>query len=161
MWTVLKRSDAYFMQKALYYAKKAALAGDTPIGAVIVYEDRVIACAYNKRNRKSSALAHAELLAIGTACKKTGDWRLDGMTLYVTLEPCPMCAGAIVQSRIKRVVIGTMSPKSGCAGSVVNLLQMQGFNHRCEVSRGVCEDECAGLLREFFGRIREIVVSDQ
>ena len=121
---------------------------------MIVQEGTIIARGYNRRNTEKSALAHAELLAIRKANRKTGDWRLEDCTLYVTLEPCQMCAGAIVQSRIRRVVIGAMNPKAGCAGSVLNLLQMQEFNHQVEIEQGVLQEECSGLLSEFFRELR-------
>ncbi|MDD7078011.1 MAG: tRNA adenosine(34) deaminase TadA, partial [Lachnospiraceae bacterium] len=135
--------------------KKAYAIDEVPIGCVIVYEDKVIARGYNRRNRDKNTLAHAELNAIKKASKKLGDWRLEGCTMYVTLEPCQMCAGALVQSRIDRVVIGSMNAKAGCAGSVLNLLQMAEFNHQVEVVRGVCEEECSSLLSGFFAELRE------
>ncbi|MBR0410412.1 MAG: tRNA adenosine(34) deaminase TadA [Eubacterium sp.] len=148
-------TDEKFMKEAIRQAKKAAAIGDVPIGCVIVAGDRVIARGYNKRNRKGTVLAHAELLAIAKACRVTGDWRLEQCTMYITLEPCQMCAGAIVQARIPRVVIGSMNPKAGCAGSVLNLLEMKEFNHQVEVSRGILEDECSEMLRAFFRELRK------
>ena len=142
------------MKEALKQAKKAYALEETPIGCVIVQEGTIIARGYNRRNTEKSGLAHAELLAIRKANRKTGDWRLEDCTLYVTLEPCQMCAGAIVQSRIRRVVIGAMNPKAGCAGSVLNLLQMQEFNHQVEIEQGVLQEECSGLLSEFFRELR-------
>lgn len=144
-----------FMKEAIKQAKKAYKIEEVPIGCVIVYEDKIIARAYNKRNYKKSTLAHAELLAITKASKVLNDWRLEGCTMYVTLEPCQMCAGAIVQSRLDKVVIGCMNPKAGCAGSVINLLDMKGFNHQVEVEKGVMEEECSGLLQQFFKELRE------
>ena len=120
-----------------------------------MYEGRVIARGYNRRNTDGNTLAHAELTAIRKATKVIGDWRLEGCTIYVTLEPCPMCAGAIVQARIPECVIGCMNPKAGCAGSVINLLDMQGFNHQVQVRRGVLEEECSKLMKEFFRELRE------
>ncbi|MCX4316747.1 MAG: tRNA adenosine(34) deaminase TadA [Lachnospiraceae bacterium] len=146
--------DEIFMKEALKQAKKAYALEETPIGCVIVQEGTIIARGYNRRNTEKSGLAHAELLAIRKANRKTGDWRLEDCTLYVTLEPCQMCAGAIVQSRIRRVVIGAMNPKAGCAGSVLNLLQMQEFNHQVEIEQGVLQEECSGLLSEFFRELR-------
>ena len=146
--------DDIFMKEALKQAKKAYALEETPIGCVIVQEGTIIARGYNRRNTEKSGLAHAELLAIRKANRKTGDWRLEDCTLYVTLEPCQMCAGAIVQSRIRRVVIGAMNPKAGCAGSVLNLLQMQEFNHQVEIEQGVLQEECSGLLSEFFRELR-------
>ena len=147
--------DVFYMRKALELAKCAYDAGDTPIGAVLVYEDRIIGSGYTKRNALKSPLMHAEIEAIREGADVIGDWRLEDTTMYITLEPCPMCAGAIVQARIPRVVIGAMNPKAGCAGSVINLLQMQGFNHRAELVKGVLEEESAELLRSFFGRLRD------
>ncbi|MDE7367105.1 MAG: tRNA adenosine(34) deaminase TadA [Lachnospiraceae bacterium] len=143
-----------YMGYAITQAKKALKSEDVPIGCVIVYENRIIARGYNKRNKKKTTLAHAELDAIAKASKVLGDWRLEGCTMYVTLEPCQMCAGAIVQARIPKVVIGCMNPKAGCAGSVLNLLQMQEFNHQVEVIRGIREAECADMLSSFFRELR-------
>ena len=148
-------TDEKFMREALRQAKKAYAKSETPIGCVIVYEGRVIARGYNRRNTDGNTLAHAELTAIRKATKVIGDWRLEGCTIYVTLEPCPMCAGAIVQARIPECVIGCMNPKAGCAGSVINLLDMQGFNHQVQVRRGVLEEECSKLMKEFFCELRE------
>ena len=146
--------DEKYMKEALRQAKKAYSIGDTPIGCVIVYEDRIIARGYNRRNKDKTTLAHAELLAMKKAAKVLGDWRLEGCTLYVTLEPCQMCAGAIVQARIPKVVIGCMNKKAGCAGSIINLLDMKEFNHQCEVTRGVLEEDCATLMTAFFKELR-------
>ena len=148
-------TDEKFMREALRQAKKAYAKRETPIGCVIVYEGRVIARGYNRRNTDGNTLAHAELTAIRKATKVIGDWRLEGCTIYVTLEPCPMCAGAIVQARIPECVIGCMNPKAGCAGSVINLLDMQGFNHQVQIRRGVLEEECSKLMKEFFRELRE------
>lgn len=147
--------DEKFMKEAIRQAKKAEAIGDVPIGCVIVSEGRIIARGYNKRNKNKTVLAHAELLAMSKACKKTGDWRLEDCTMYITLEPCQMCAGAIVQARIPRVVIGSMNPKAGCGGSVLNLLQMKEFNHQVEVTRGVLEEECSEMLSAFFQKLRQ------
>ncbi len=147
-------TDETFMRAALRQAKKAYAKTETPIGCVIVWEGKIIARGYNKRNEKKNTLAHAEIIAIHKAGKVLGDWRLEGCTMYVTLEPCPMCAGAIVQARIPRVVIGSMNPKAGCAGSVVNLLQMEGFNHRVEVEQGILEEECSQMMSGFFQELR-------
>ena len=127
---------------------------EVPIGCVIVYEGKIIARGYNRRNTDKNTTSHAEINAIRKASKKLGDWRLEGCTLYVTLEPCQMCAGAIVQARIDKVVIGSMNPKAGCAGSVLNLLEMDGFNHKVEVERGVLEEECSTMLSGFFKELR-------
>ena len=147
--------DERFMKEALKQAKKAYAIEEVPIGCVIVHEDKIIARAYNKRNTKKSTLAHAELLAIQKACKKLGDWRLEECTMYITLEPCQMCAGAIVQARIPRVVIGTHNKKAGCAGSILNLLQMKEFNHQVELTEGILQEECSALMSGFFRELRE------
>ena len=148
-------SDESFMKQAVKQAKMAYDKLVTPIGCVIVHEDKIIARGYNKRNMKKNTLAHAEILAINKASKVLGDWRLEDCTMYVTLEPCPMCAGAIVQARIPRVVIGSMNPKAGCAGSVLNLLQQDGLNHQVEVTKGVLAEECSGLMTSFFRELRK------
>lgn len=148
-------TDEKYMAAALKQAKKAYELGEVPIGCVVVHDGKIIARGYNRRNTDKNTLSHAEITAINKASKVMGDWRLEGCELYVTLEPCQMCAGALVQSRIDRVVIGCMSPKSGCAGSVLNLLQMEEFNHQVEIERGVLEDECSNLLTEFFVHLRE------
>jgi len=142
------------MKEALKQAKKAIALGEVPIGCVIVYKDKIIGRGYNKRNTKKTTLAHAELIAIEKASKVIGDWRLEDCTMYVTLEPCQMCSGAIVQARIKRVVIGTMNPKAGCAGSILNLLQMEEFNHQVELITGVMQEECTKVLQDFFKDLR-------
>ena len=147
--------DAIYMKEALKQAKKAYKIKEVPIGCVIVHEDKVIARGYNKRNSKKNTLAHAEIIAINKASKVLGDWRLEDCTMYITLEPCQMCAGAIVQARVKRVVIGSMNPKAGCGGSILNLLQMEQFNHQVDVERGILEEECSQMLKEFFKELRE------
>lgn len=144
-----------YMKQAIRQAKRAYALGEVPIGCVIVYEDKIIARGYNRRNTDKNTLAHAEITAIRRASKKMGDWRLEGCTMYVTLEPCQMCAGALVQARIDKVVIGCMNPKAGCAGSILNLLQMAEFNHQVEVERGVCQEECSQILKQFFRELRE------
>ena len=143
------------MKEALKQAKKAYALEETPIGCVIVHEGKIISRGYNRRNTDKNPLAHAEITAIRKASKKLGDWRLEGCTLYVTLEPCQMCAGAIIQSRMDRVVIGCMNPKAGCAGSVLNLLQVDRFNHQADVTRGVLEEKCSELMKSFFRELRE------
>jgi tRNA(adenine34) deaminase len=143
-----------YMKEALREAKKAFALGEVPIGCVIVREGKIIGRGYNRRNTDKNTLSHAELTAIRKASKKVGDWRLEDCTLYVTLEPCPMCAGAIVQARIPQVVIGCMNPKAGCAGSVLNLLELPQFNHQAAVLRGIAEQECSDLLKEFFVQLR-------
>ncbi len=147
--------DEKYMKEAIRQAKKAYALGEVPIGCVIVSEDRIIARGYNRRNTDKNTLSHAEITAIRRASKQVGDWRLEGCTMYVTLEPCQMCAGALVQARIDRVVIGTMNPKAGCAGSILNLLQMPQFNHQVEVTYDVCRDECTDILQQFFVELRE------
>lgn len=144
-----------YMKEAIRQAKKAEALMEVPIGCVIVKEDKIIARGYNRRNTDKNTLSHAELNAIKKASRVTGDWRLEGCTMYVTLEPCQMCAGALVQSRIDEVVIGCMNPKAGSAGSVINLLQMNGFNHQVKITKGVLEEECSSMLSEFFRRLRE------
>ena len=147
--------DEKYMRAALREAKKAYKLDEVPIGCVIVQNDKIIARGYNRRNTDKNTLAHAEISAIKKASKKTGDWRLEDCTMYVTLEPCQMCAGAIVQSRLKKVVIASMNPKAGCAGSVINLLQMKQFNHQVEMVTGVLEEECSTMLSGFFQELRE------
>lgn len=146
--------DEKYMRAALREAKKAYALGEVPIGCVIVYEGKIIGRGYNRRNTDKSALAHAEITAIKKASRRIGDWRLEGCTLYVTLEPCQMCAGAIVQARIPRAVMACMNPKAGCAGSVLNILDTPGFNHQVAVTRGVLEEECSALLTGFFKELR-------
>ena len=150
-----RRIHEKYMDKAIAQAKRAYANGDVPIGCVIVHDDRIIARGFNKRNLKKTTLAHAEILAIEQASKKLGDWRLEECTMYVTLEPCQMCAGAIVQARIPNVVIGCMNPKAGCAGSIINLLDMKQFNHQVEVIRGVPQDECSEMMKSFFRDLRQ------
>ena len=144
-----------YMKEAIRQAKKAYTLDEVPIGCVIVQDGKIIARGYNRRNTDKNTLAHAELTAIRKASRKTGDWRLEDCTMYVTLEPCQMCAGAIVQSRMKKVVIASMNPKAGCAGSVLNLLQMAAFNHQVEIERGLLEEECSKMLSQFFRELRE------
>ncbi len=148
-------TDEKYMKEALRLAKKAYAINEVPIGCVIVHEDRIIARGYNKRNSVKSTLGHAEIEAIKKAGKVIGDWRLEDCVMYVTLEPCPMCAGAIIQARIPKVVIGCMNPKAGCAGSVINLLCMDGFNHKAEVVYDVLQPECSGILQDFFKKLRK------
>ena len=147
--------DEKFMKAALKQAKKAYAIDEVPIGCVIVQDGHIIARGYNRRNIDKNTLAHAELAAIRKASKKTGDWRLEDCTMYVTLEPCQMCAGAIVQSRMKRVVIASMNAKAGCAGSVLNVLQERRFNHQVELTKDVLHEECSSMLSEFFRELRE------
>lgn len=151
----LQKTDETFMREAIRQAKKAYALREVPIGCVIVYEGKIIARGYNRRNTDKNTTSHAEINAIRKASKKLGDWRLEGCTIYITLEPCQMCAGAIVQSRITRVVIGSMNPKAGCGGSVLNLLEMEQFNHQCEVTRGVLQPQCSDMLSGFFRELRE------
>lgn len=144
-----------YMKEALKQAKKAYALGEVPIGCVIVHEGKIIGRGYNRRNTDKNTLSHAEITAIRKASKVIGDWRLEECTLYVTLEPCQMCAGAIVQARIPEVVMGCMNPKAGCAGSILNILEMPQFNHQVKVSRGILEEECSEMLKTFFTELRE------
>ncbi|MCM1253903.1 MAG: tRNA adenosine(34) deaminase TadA [Clostridium sp.] len=146
--------DEKYMKEAIKQAKKAYALGEVPIGCVIVYQDKIIGRGYNRRNTDKNTLAHAEITAINKASKKMHDWRLEGCTLYVTLEPCQMCAGAIVQARITEVVMGAMNPKAGCCGSILNILDMPQFNHQVRVKRGVLEEACSSLLTSFFQELR-------
>jgi tRNA(adenine34) deaminase len=148
-------NDKKYMKAAIKQALKAYEKGEVPIGCVIVYEDMIIGRGYNRRITDQNTLAHAELIAIKKASKKLGDWRLEDCTMYVTLEPCQMCAGALIQGRMKRVVIGCMNPKAGSVGSVINLLEIDGFNHKVEVTKGVLEEECSQMLKMFFKELRE------
>ena len=145
-----------YMKEALRQAKKAEKLGEVPIGCVIVKDGKIIARGYNRRNTDKNTLAHAELQAIRKASKAVGDWRLEECTMYITLEPCQMCAGAIVQARIPRVVIGCLNPKAGCAGSILNLLNVPAFNHQVELTEGILQEECSTLLKEFFRKLRKI-----
>lgn len=149
-----KKANKY-MKEAIKQAKKAASIGEVPIGCVIVYQDNIIGRGYNRRMVDKNTLSHAELNAIKKASKKLDDWRLDDCELYVTTEPCQMCAGAIVQARIKKVYIGCMNPKAGCAGSIMNLLQVDKFNHQVEIEKGILEEECSDLLKDFFRNLRK------
>lgn len=139
-----------WMKEAIKQAKKAAQKDEVPIGCVIVKDDQIIARAYNKREMKQCSTAHAEILAIEKACKKSGSWRLEDCDLYVTLEPCPMCSGAIIQSRIRNVIFGAYDPKGGCMGSNMNINDVRGFNHYPDIEGGILQDECSRLLKEFF-----------
>lgn len=147
--------DEKFMQEAISEALKAEQIGEVPIGAIIVVDDQIVSRAHNLRESEQRSIAHAELLAIDEACKATGSWRLEDAVLYVTLEPCPMCAGAIVLSRVKKVVFGAYDPKGGCAGTLMNLLDDERFNHQSEVIGGVLENECGELLSQFFRNLRQ------
>ena len=147
--------DEKYMKEALKQAKKAAAIDEVPIGCVIVHGDKIIARGYNRRNTEGSTLAHAEIIAIKKASRKLNDWRLEECTMYVTLEPCPMCAGAIVQARIPKVVIGAMNPKAGCAGSILDMFQVREFNHQVEKVSGVLEEECSNIMTEFFRELRK------
>lgn len=146
--------DEKYMKEALKEADKAYKLGEVPIGCVIVYEGKIIGRGYNRRNTDKSTLCHAELSAIKKASKVIGDWRLEGCTLYVTLEPCQMCSGAIIQARIDRVVMGCMNPKAGCGGSLLNILENENFNHQALVTRDVLHDECSDILTKFFKELR-------
>ena len=153
--------DEKYMKEAIRQARKAYALGEVPIGCVIVYEGKIIGRGYNRRTIDKNTLAHAELMAIKKASKKMDDWRLEDCTMYVTLEPCQMCSGAIVQSRMKKVVIGCMNPKAGCAGSILNLLQMEEFNHQVELEIGVLGEECSNMMTSFFKELREKKRSDK
>ena len=152
--TTFSKDDIKYMKAALKQAEKALALGEVPIGAVIVANGRIIGRGYNRRNTDHTTLAHAEITAIRKANRKVGDWRLEGCTLYVTLEPCQMCAGALVQSRIDRVVIGAPSYKSGCGGTLMNILQNNEFNHQVETVTGVMQEECTAILQKFFKELR-------
>ena len=144
----------YFMAVALEEAKKAYNMGEVPIGAVIVFNDEIIARACNRRNTDKNSLHHAEILAINHACKFMGDWRLEDCHMFVTVEPCPMCAGAIVQARMKSLIYGAKNKKAGSCGSVINLLEQEGFNHRVAIVAEVMAQECGGLMSKFFAQLR-------
>ena len=145
-----------YMKAAISQAHKALALNEVPIGCIIVHNDKIIGRGYNRRNTDKTALGHAEITAIRKASKYLGDWRLEQCTMYITLEPCQMCSGAIVQARIPTVIIGAMNPKAGCAGSIINLLQMQQFNHQVEIEKGILEEECTSLLTNFFQSLREL-----
>ncbi|MEC3798429.1 tRNA-specific adenosine deaminase [Bacillus velezensis] len=147
-------NDEYYMREAIKEAKKAEAKGEVPIGAVLVLHDEIVARAHNLRETEQRSLAHAEMLAIDEACRKLGTWRLEDAVLYVTLEPCPMCAGAIVLSRVDKVVFGAFDPKGGCTGTLMNLLQEERFNHQAEVVSGVLGEECGEMLSAFFRKLR-------
>jgi tRNA(adenine34) deaminase len=147
--------DEYFVRKALRYAQKAYEAGEVPVGAVVVREGRIIAHAYNQVELLKDATAHAEMLALTQAEAAVGDWRLTDCDLFVTKEPCAMCAGAIVHVRLRRLIFGCADPRAGAAGSVINLLQLPSLNHRCEITSGVLENECAAILQDFFRKRRD------
>ena len=143
------------MKEAIKEARKAGRIGEVPIGCVIVYNDEIIGRGYNRRMADKTVLAHAEINAIKKACKKIGDWRLDDTEMYVTLEPCQMCSGAIIQARIRKLYIGAMNPKAGCAGSIINLFEEPRFNHHVELVTGILEDVCSGMLKDFFAMLRK------
>ncbi len=146
--------DEKYMKEAMKQARKAYALGEVPIGCVIVHEGKIIGRGYNRRNTDKNTLAHAEITAIRRASRVIGDWRLEECTLYVTLEPCQLCAGAIVQARIPKVVMACMNAKAGCAGSILNILEMPQFNHQVETVRGVMEEACSSMLKEFFIELR-------
>ncbi len=151
---MLTKEEKY-MKEPIRQAKKALALDEVPIGCVIVCDDKIIARGYNRRNTDKNTLSHAEMIAIKKAAKKLGDWRLEGCTMYVTLEPCPMCSGALVQARIDKVVIGAMNPKAGCCGSIMNLLQEEKFNHQVVVENGLLQEECSEMLSTFFRELRK------
>ena len=148
-------NDEYFMTEALKEAQKAFDIDEVPIGALIEHKGEIIGRGYNRRNTEKNPLMLAEIIAINEAAKVIGDWRIEDCTMYVTVEPCPMCSGAIVQARIPKVVFGTHNAKAGCGGSIINLLQMEKLNHRCEVVSGIMEDECRDMMKMFFKRFRK------
>ncbi len=148
--------EQYWMKKAIVEAKKALKYDEVPIGCVIVKDNQIIAIGSNRRETKQRSIAHAEIIAIEKACRKLGSWRLDDCDLYVTLEPCPMCAGAIIQSRIRRVVFGAYDPKGGCVGSCTNLFAVPGFNHYPSYEGGILQPECSALLSDFFRKKRKL-----
>lgn len=143
------------MEEALVEAGKCLEYDDVPVGCVIVFHDKIIGRGYNKRNKEKNTLMHAEMIAIDSACKFINDWRLEGCTMYVTLEPCMMCAGAILQSRIEKLVIGTDNPRFGCCGTSINLLNSDKFNHRVKIETGVLKNECSKIISDFFKKLRE------
>ena len=155
--TILKENNIheFYMREAMAEARKAYELGEVPIGCVIVYQDKIIGRGYNRRKTDQNTLSHAELNAIAMASKEMGDWRLEECTLYVTLEPCQMCAGAIVQARIPKIVQACRNAKAGCAGTIINLLQMPAFNHQVEIEEGILEEECSLMLKEFFRALRQ------
>lgn len=155
MKKIVLSEDERYMKEAIKQARKAYALDEVPIGCVIVYEGKVIGRGYNRRNTDKNTLAHAEITAIKKASKVIGDWRLEGCTMYVTLEPCQMCAGAIVQARIPKVVMACMNPKAGCAGSVINILDNEQFNHQVETVTGVLGEECSFMLKSFFTELRK------
>ncbi|MBS5794189.1 MAG: tRNA adenosine(34) deaminase TadA [Clostridiales bacterium] len=144
----------FFMKEAYKEAIKAYDINEVPIGCVIVYNNNIIARGYNKRNSEKNSLKHAEIIAIDKACNVLGDWRLEGCTLFVTVEPCPMCAGAILQSRIDTVVFGTKNNKAGCCGSILNLLDNKNFNHTVKIIDGILLEDCSMLMKKFFKKLR-------
>lgn len=150
-----------YMKEALRLAKKASSIGEVPIGCVIVYEGKIIGRGYNRRTTDKNTLSHAELNAIKKASKYMGDWRLEDCDMYVTLEPCQMCSGAIIQARMRKVYIGCMNPKAGCAGSVLNLLRIPQFNHQAEIEAGILEEECSSILKKFFKELRQKVKAEK
>lgn len=149
-----------FMREALRQAQKAAAIGEVPIGCVIVMDGKIIGRGYNRRMTDRTALAHAEIIAIRKACRKVGDWRLDDAEMYVTLEPCQMCSGAIIQSRIRKLYIGAMNPKAGCAGSILDMFSVKEFNHHVEVTAGVLAEQCSAMLKSFFADLRKGKIGD-
>ena len=153
--------DEYFMREAIKEAKKALDIGDVPIGAVIVKDGEIIARGHNRRNNDKNPLSHAEIIAINQAAGVIGDWRIEGCCIYVTIEPCPMCSGAIVQARIPKVVYGAANPKAGCGGSVANILQMDGLNHKCEIVSGLLADECGQMMKKYKKKFRRNVVKEE
>lgn len=160
MRKALSREEKY-MKEALRQAAKAKAMGEVPIGCVVVMDDHIIGRGYNRRTSDHSTLAHAEIIAIRKACRHVKDWRLDNAEIYVTLEPCQMCSGAIIQARIRKLFIGAMNPKAGCAGSLINIFEVPGFNHYVEVTKGLLEDECSVILKDFFKELRQTLKAEK
>ncbi len=160
MWASENEMDRHWMREAIQEAEKAAQIGEVPIGAIIVRDGTVVGRGHNLRETSKDPTAHAEILALREASRTLGGWRLINTTMYVTLEPCPMCAGALVQARVKRLVFGARDPKAGCVGTLMNLVDFPAFNHRLQVTEGVMEEECALLLKQFFQSLRRKKTED-
>jgi len=163
VWKIMQKytREEKYMNEALKQAKKAAAMGEVPIGCVIVMGDKIIGRGYNRRKNDHTTLAHAEIIAIRKACRAMGDWRLDDAEMYVTLEPCQMCSGAVIQARIRKLYIGAMNPKAGCAGSLINIFEVPGFNHYVELHYGILQDRCSQILKDFFKEMRARVRAEK
>lgn len=153
---IKQKSDEYFMKEAIKEAKKAYQKNEVPVGAVVVKNNEIVARGHNIKETKKDTTKHAEIIAIQKASKKINAWRLEDCTMYVTLEPCTMCAGAIIQARLKRLIIGTMDKKTGACGSVLNLIDDYEFNHKVELETGIMETECRQIMKDFFKELRKI-----